>query len=100
MYLADLNKEFFDLDLEFNVNNWADLQTEEVSHCSTYTRPSQLISLLLTHHGFFLFKFLNKLSKLNRYKQENIFEFLKTEINYVKILNITQKVSSKSCQTD
>ena len=29
--LDDLNKEFIRFDSEFNVNNWADLQLEEVS---------------------------------------------------------------------
>ncbi len=29
--LDDLNKEFLRFDSEFNVNNWADLQTEEVN---------------------------------------------------------------------
>jgi hypothetical protein len=37
-------------------------------------------------------KFLQLLSKNLRNKQENIFELLKTEISYVKMLNITQKV--------
>jgi hypothetical protein len=36
--------------------------------------------------------FLQSLSKNARNKQENIFEFLKTEVSYVKMLNITQKV--------
>jgi len=29
--LDDLNKEFLRFDSEFNVNNWADLQMEEVN---------------------------------------------------------------------
>ena len=62
---TDINKEFAHFDLEFNFNNWADLQTEE---------------------------FLHGLSKQSRNKQENIFEFIKTEVSYLKILTITQKV--------
>ena len=52
--------------MQFNFNNWADLQTDE---------------------------FLHNLSKSTRNKQENIFEFIKTEVNYLKILTITQKVN-------
>jgi hypothetical protein len=63
-----INKEFstkFDLEGEFNANNWADLQTTD---------------------------YLQTLTKQARNKQENIFEFYKTELNYVKILNITQRI--------
>jgi hypothetical protein len=35
---------------------------------------------------------LGTLNKQARNRQENIFEFMKTEVNYVKILCITQKV--------
>lgn len=63
--LNDLNKEFSHLDNEFSANNWADMQSEE---------------------------FLKTLNKNIRNRQENIFEFVKTELNYVKILTITQKV--------
>ena len=63
--LSDLNEEFSKFDSEFNANTWADMQNEE---------------------------FLHTLSKQSRNKQENIFEFMKTEVNYVKILSITQKV--------
>ncbi len=62
---TDINKDFVNFDLEFNFNNWADLQTEE---------------------------FLHGLNKQSRNKQENIFEFIKTEVSYLKILTITQKV--------
>lgn len=37
-------------------------------------------------------KYLKTLNKNVRNRQENIFEFMKTELNYVKILTITQKV--------
>ena len=63
--INDLNKEFSSLDTEFSANNWADLQNDE---------------------------YLKSLSKSARNRQENIFEFMKTELNYVKILTITQKV--------
>ena len=62
---TDINKDFVNFDLEFNFNNWADLQSEE---------------------------FLQGLNKQSRNKQENIFEFIKTEVSYLKILTITQKV--------
>ena len=84
--LNDLNKEFSDFDLEFNFNNWADLQTEEVRfkiYRYVYTTNTNL---------YIFFKFLQSLSKTSRNKQENVFEFMKTEVNYVKILTITQKV--------
>ncbi len=35
------------------------------------------------------------LNKQTRNKQENIFEFMKTEVNYVKILTITKRVIHK-----
>lgn len=62
---TEINKDFVNFDLEFNFNNWADLQSEE---------------------------FLQGLNKQSRNKQENIFEFIKTEVSYLKILTITQKV--------
>lgn len=62
---TDLNKEFSQFDAEFSANNWADLQIDE---------------------------YLQTLNKQTRNKQENIFEFVKTEVNYFKILSIIQKV--------
>jgi hypothetical protein len=63
--LTELNEEFARFDTEFSANTWTDMQNEE---------------------------FLTTLTKQSRNKQENIFEFMKTEVNYVKILSITQKV--------
>ncbi len=34
------------------------------------------------------------MNKSTRYKQENIFELIKTELNYVKVLNITKRVGT------
>lgn len=65
--LNDLNREFSSLDTEFSATNWADMQTDE---------------------------YLKTLGKSVRNRQENIFEFIKTELNYVKILSITQKVTT------
>ncbi len=63
--LSELNEEFAKFDTEFSANTWTDMQSEA---------------------------FLATLSKQARNKQENIFEFMKTEVNYVKILSITQRV--------
>ena len=64
--VAEIETEFTVYDNVLgNAENWAALQTES---------------------------FLQSLSKNVRNKQENIFEFLKTEISFVKMLNITQKV--------
>lgn len=62
---ADINAEFSKYEFDFSVENWADLQIEE---------------------------FLKTLNKQTRNKQENIYEFCKTEINYVKVLTITQRI--------
>lgn len=67
--LNDFNQEFHELDKEFSANNWADMQSED---------------------------YLKTLNKNVRNKQENIFEYIKTELNYVKILSITQKVTNQS----
>ena len=64
--MSDIETQFTIYDNELgNAENWAALHTE---------------------------MFLQSLSKNARNKQENIFEFLKTEVSYVKMLNITQKV--------
>ena len=62
---TDVTKDFDHYDKLISFDNWADLQTED---------------------------FLHGLSKSARNKQENIFEFIKTEVNYLKILTIMQKV--------
>ena len=65
--VCDIDTEFTIYENELgNAENWAALHTES---------------------------FLHSLNKTARNKQENIFELLKTEINFVKMLNITQKVA-------
>ncbi|CAF0793101.1 unnamed protein product [Brachionus calyciflorus] len=65
LYLSELNKEFSSFELEFSATNWADLQNDE---------------------------YLQTLSRNARNKQENIFEFVKTEVNYFKILSMCQRL--------
>jgi hypothetical protein len=61
----EINAEFGVYEQDFNGDNWADQQTED---------------------------FLQDLNKHKRNKQENVYEFLKTEINYVKVLRIVKKI--------